>query len=270
MSPLALYQYSSLPSSASKSWALVLAGADAMLTASVPDSMGYSSLSSQALSAPPYLLAFVVVLFSASLSDRLQNRSYVVCFHACLAAFGYAFIALAGSLGWNSRWRYAGVYPAAAGFFSAVTIIITWTINNQPSDSKKGTGLAMLNLIGQCGPLLGTRLYPDADKPLYLRGMSVCAGFMLLVAFLSLALRYTLARKNRRSSTEGAHIELEQMIEDGDDEDDDDDDDDDDEHAAKGRQHDLEDLGGDDNSLSSTRLYSASRKRPPSPFQFIL
>lgn len=179
--------------------------------------MGYSSLSSQALSAPPYLLAFIVVLISASLSDRLHNRSHFVCFHACLGALGYTLIAVAGARGWGIGWRYAGVYPAAAGFFSAVTIIITWTINNQPSDSKKGTGLAMLNLIGQCGPLLGTRLYPDSDKPLYLRGMSICAGFMLFVAVLSLALRFTLARRNRRSArSDTTFFELDEMLDDAD------------------------------------------------------
>lgn len=55
----------------------------------------------------------------------------------------------------------------------------------------------MLQLIGQCGPLVGTRLYPDTDAPLYLRGMAICAGAMVLVALLALILRFYLARKNR-------------------------------------------------------------------------
>ena len=93
-------------------------------------------------------------------------------------------------------WRYLGVYPAAAGFFSAITIIITWTINNQDSDEKRGTGVAMLNLLGQFGPLVGTRLYPDSDKPYYVKGMSVCSGFMFSVAVLAWLLRRRLAREN--------------------------------------------------------------------------
>ncbi|KAI9830616.1 MAG: hypothetical protein M1819_005426 [Sarea resinae] len=158
--------------------------------------MGYSSLSSQALSAPPYLVAFVVVLITAFLSDRHRARSSFICFHALLAAAGYMLIAIAGWCRWPNGWRYFGIYPAAAGFFSAITIIITWTINNQESDSKKGTGIAMLNVIGQCGPLLGTRLYPASDKPLYVMGMSVCAVFMLFVFALSLGLRMVLAKNN--------------------------------------------------------------------------
>lgn len=160
--------------------------------------MSYSPLTSQALSAPPYLFSFLVVLLTAFLSDRAKNRGHFVIFHALLGASGYLFIAVAGYLRAGSLWRYLGVYPAAAGFFSAITIIITWTINNQDSDSKRGTGVAMLNVLGQFGPLVGTRLYPDSDKPYYVKGMSVCGGFMLLVAVLAWLLRRRLARENER------------------------------------------------------------------------
>jgi MFS family permease len=160
--------------------------------------MGHSVLVSQALSAPPYLLSFFIVILTAWLSDRLHNRSYFVIFHALLSAFGYAFIAVSGARDWGIWWRYAGIYPAAVGFFSVITIIITWTINNQESESKQGTGFAMLQLIGQCGPLVGTRLYPARDAPLYTKGMSICAGAMIFVAILSLALRVYLKRSNRR------------------------------------------------------------------------
>ncbi len=40
-------------------------------------------------------------------------------------------IAVAGVFRAGPMWRYWGVYPAASGFFSAVTLLITWTVNNQ-------------------------------------------------------------------------------------------------------------------------------------------
>ena len=161
--------------------------------------MNYSELMSQALSAPPYIFAFIVVISTAILSDRHHNRSYYICFQALLGASGYMIIAIAGYLRAHSLWRYAGVYFAAAGFFGAVTLIITWTINNQPSASRRGTGVVMLNVLGQMGPLIGTRLYPDSDKPFYVRGMSICAGFMFLVFILAIALRAVLVRQNRKT-----------------------------------------------------------------------
>ncbi|KAL9019866.1 MAG: hypothetical protein Q9185_002915 [Variospora sp. 1 TL-2023] len=159
--------------------------------------MGYSTLRSQALSAPPYLVAFITVLMTAYYSDKYKDRSLFICFHALLAAGGYAMITLAGVLKANSLWRYMGVYPAASGFFSAVTLLITWTINNQDSDAKRGTGVAILNLIGQLGPFIGTALYPESDKPYYVPGMAVCTVFMLAVAVLSLWLRMIMHYQNR-------------------------------------------------------------------------
>lgn len=159
--------------------------------------MGHSALTSQALCAPPYLLAFLIVLLTAFLSDHCRNRSFYITFHALLAASGYAMIAIAGSLKANPAYRYAGVFPATTGFFSAITLIITWTINNQDSDSKRGTGVAVLNFIGQLGPLVGVHLYPANEGPYYVKGMSICAAFMGAVAVLSLSLRAILAVKNR-------------------------------------------------------------------------
>ncbi len=40
-------------------------------------------------------------------------------------------ITVAGVFKAGPMWRYWGVYPAASGFFSVVTLLITWTINNQ-------------------------------------------------------------------------------------------------------------------------------------------
>lgn len=161
--------------------------------------MGNSAVRSQALSAPPYLLAFLVVLLSAYLSDRHCNRSFFILFHALLAASGYAMIAVAGSLNAGAAWRYAGVYPATMGFFSAITIIITWALNNQDSASAKGTGIAMLNFIGQLGPLVGVHLYPESEGPYYVKGMTICAGLMATVGALAMGLRIVLAAKNRES-----------------------------------------------------------------------
>lgn len=164
--------------------------------------MGYSALTSQVLSAPPYLASFFSVLLTAYLSDRYRTRSAFVIFHALLASSGYAMMAIAGSVEASAKWRYVGVYPAAMGFFSVVTIVITWTINNQDSDSKKGTGVAMLNYIGQLGPLVGVHLYPDSDQPYYMKGMAICACSMATVAILAYSLRRILDIKNRRMATE--------------------------------------------------------------------
>ncbi|KAF2019995.1 hypothetical protein BU24DRAFT_365769 [Aaosphaeria arxii CBS 175.79] len=159
--------------------------------------MGHSSMNAQALSAPPYLFAFVIVVITAYLSDLHQSRSLYIILHSLLASLGYITIAVAGYYQIpNNTIRYIALYPACAGFFSAITIIITWTINNQDSDSKKGTGMAIMNIVGQCGPLVGTSIFPKDEGPWYVKGMTICAVFMLLVGVLAMILRFVLKRQN--------------------------------------------------------------------------
>lgn len=88
---------------------------------------------------------------------------------------GVGYILLAVST--NVAVRYVGVFLAAGGVFPAISNILPWTLNNQGSDSKRGAGITLLNIIGQCGPLLGTRMFPADDAPYYVTGMAVCASF---------------------------------------------------------------------------------------------
>ncbi|KFY08226.1 hypothetical protein V492_06427 [Pseudogymnoascus sp. VKM F-4246] len=179
-------------------------------------SMGHSSVVSQALSAPPYLMSFFVVILTAYLSDRVQSRSTFVIFHALFSCSGYLVLACAERFGLGVWWRYAAIYPAAIGFFSVITIVITWSINNQESESKQGAGFAMLQLVGQCGPLIGTRMYPDVDAPYYTRGMAGCSAAMVVVATLAIILRFYLSRKNRSNDIQNGvgYVEVDKEEED--------------------------------------------------------
>jgi MFS family permease len=168
-------------------------------------SMSLSPLLSQLLSAPPYLTSFFFVLLTSHLSDRTPNsRAKYIILTSLLSSCSYASIALSGvyhaALGPTLTLliRYISVFGAAMGFFSAITLIITWTLNNQQTATGKGTGMALLNVVGQCGPLVGTHLYPERDGPYYVKGMVVCAGFMLACAGLAAGLRWWLGVLNRR------------------------------------------------------------------------
>ncbi|KAG9203960.1 hypothetical protein G6514_002121 [Epicoccum nigrum] len=164
-------------------------------------STAHSALTAQALTLPPYLLAFLSVLATAHLSDRAQSRSPFIIAHALLAAGGYGAIALLGHYrSPHTLLRYFALFPAVSGFFSCVTLIITWTLNNQRDATARGAGIALLNLVGQFGPLVGAGLFPEEQGPWYVEGMAVCAGFMGAVAVLAGVLRAVLARENARAS----------------------------------------------------------------------
>lgn len=156
--------------------------------------MGYSNVNAQGLSAPPYFLAFLMVLATCWFADKTSQRGFTLVFLSLLGAAGYIMLAVSTSAGV----RYAGVFLAAAGVFPCIGNILPWVMNNQGSDTKRGTGIAIINVVGQCGPLLGTRLYPTSEEPYYRKGMWVCAAFMLFNGFLAILLRTLLVWENKK------------------------------------------------------------------------
>jgi dipeptide/tripeptide permease len=156
--------------------------------------MGFTRLTAQGLSAPPYFLAFLLVIITTYIADRTQQRGLMITTLSVIGAVGYIMLATTSSTGP----RYAGVFLAAAGVFPCIGNILPWVLNNQGSDTKRGAGIAILNLIGQCGPLLGTRVYPAEDGPYYRKGMWVCAGFMIFNGCLAFGLRCLLVWENKK------------------------------------------------------------------------
>jgi cyanate permease len=156
--------------------------------------MGFSSVNAQGLTAPPFFLSFLTVIATCYIADRTQQRGIMIAILTAIGGIGYVILATTKSV----AARYFGVFLAAAGIFPAIGNVLPWVTNNQGSDTRRGTGIVILNLIGQCGPLLGTRLYPQSEGPLYVKGQSVCAGFMFLFCLLSLLLRTILAWENKK------------------------------------------------------------------------
>jgi hypothetical protein len=155
--------------------------------------MGYNSLHAQGLSACPYLAAYVVCVSASFASDRARTRGIFIITLCCIGAIGYILLATMEVTGV----RYFATFLVCAGVFPAVALTFTWVTDNQGSASKRGAGLAIFGMLGQCGPILGARLFPESDGPRYAKGMWVCSGILLAAAAMSLALSLSLRWQNR-------------------------------------------------------------------------
>ncbi|ERS97938.1 MFS transporter [Sporothrix schenckii 1099-18] len=156
--------------------------------------MGFTSIDAQGLTAPPYFLSFLVCIGTTYLADRVGQRGLIIAALSIMGGVGYILLATVHTV----AVRYLGVFLAAAGVFPAIANILPWVLNNQGTDTKRGVGIAMLNIIGQCGPILGTRVFPVKEQPYYVKGMAICAAFMFFNAFLALCLRQYFVAQNRK------------------------------------------------------------------------
>ncbi|MCJ1297972.1 hypothetical protein MMC08_000761 [Hypocenomyce scalaris] len=156
--------------------------------------MGFNAIDSQGLTAPPFFISFLITIFSTYVADRIQQRGYMLMFLSCVGGIGYVLLATCKTVGV----RYFGVFLAAAGVFPCIANILPWVLNNQGSDTRRGTGMVILNVIGQCGPLLGTNIFPTSDGPRYVKGQSICAAFIFFNGLLAFGLRTLLVWENKK------------------------------------------------------------------------
>lgn len=139
--------------------------------------MGYSSIRAQGLSAPPYLGAFFILLVVTYASDRLADRTAFIIPLAFTSGIGYLLLATINT----TAVRYFAVFLCAGGLFPVIGLMLPLVTSLHESDSKRAAAFLILNLIGastlahcgpktlahasfppagQCGPFLGTRLFP--------------------------------------------------------------------------------------------------------------
>ncbi|SPO05395.1 related to nicotinamide mononucleotide permease [Cephalotrichum gorgonifer] len=159
--------------------------------------MGYSSVNAQGLTAPAYFTSFLCCLFAAWASDRYGKRGYIVAGFATMGTIGYLLLAVIQDEN-QTGVRYAGVWLACCGIFPALCINITWLLNNQGGDSKRGAGLGILATFGQCSSFVSSALFPSTDGPFYVRGCATGCGLTGMIVILALGLHFKLEHENKQ------------------------------------------------------------------------
>jgi hypothetical protein len=162
----------------------------------------FTSIQSNGLSAPPYLFCFFMILLLCYLSDHFKVRG-PFCFLGGIISF-VGFVIQATTSGVAPR--YFGVF-LSVNIFCSVALLLAWTANMNATESRRAGGYTILATIGQCGPLLGTNVFPADEKPYYRKGMWISAAFSLLVAVLSVTLSVLLILENKKMEKEGEFVD---------------------------------------------------------------
>jgi hypothetical protein len=110
----------------------------------------FTTIQSNGLSAPPYLLCFFVICGTAWVSDRVGVRGPFVSLFSLIAAIGYIILGTTTGV----APRYFGIFLAVL-IFTSVAQLLVWVGNTHATDSRRAGGFAILATFGQCGPVLG-------------------------------------------------------------------------------------------------------------------
>ncbi|KAF5018325.1 hypothetical protein F66182_9699 [Fusarium sp. NRRL 66182] len=153
----------------------------------------FTTVESNGLLAPPYFLCFLLIIAISILSDRVCLRGPFAAFFAFLSAVG--FILLGATTSVTSR--YVGTFFAVL-IFVTTSIVLIWNANTNSTSSKRAGGLWIIMTVGQCGPLLGTNVFPSNQSPLYREGSWICCAFALLSGVTALVLSFCLWQENEK------------------------------------------------------------------------
>ena len=127
----------------------------ALFTPTILKQLGWTSIKAQVMSIPIFIVATILALTCAWLSDRLRRRMPFILLGCLVATTGYAIMLAMHQVPVGAR--YAAIYLIVGGGFMAQPITLVWLNNNLGGHYKRGVGAAIQVSIGNIGKL---RVFP--------------------------------------------------------------------------------------------------------------
>ncbi|KAK4452706.1 high-affinity nicotinic acid transporter [Podospora aff. communis PSN243] len=168
----------------------------ALFLPTIIKNMGYTANNAQLMSIPPYVCACVFTIAASWLADRYRKRGIFLLGFQLVAIAGFSMLAASG----NSSVQYVGTVLAAVGIYPQIPLGLAWNSGNIGGSLKRGTGIAMQVMGGNCGGIVASYVYLTSDGPRFVTGHSILIGFVgmafLLTSFMSLWCKRENARRD--------------------------------------------------------------------------
>ncbi|KAI0689935.1 MFS general substrate transporter [Cerioporus squamosus] len=169
---------------------------------------GFTNAIAQLLTIPPYAVAATILGITAYMTDRLQSRGPFVAAGSLMGAVGYVMLLTVT----NNHVRYFATFWITSGTYTVNNAIIAWFAHNLGSETKRATGIPLYMVIGQCGAVLGSHLYPLTEGPRYITGFSVNCALDILAAVVALVLTVSYRLENRRRDRKHGQVDPDAVV----------------------------------------------------------
>ncbi|KAH8552660.1 major facilitator superfamily domain-containing protein [Umbelopsis sp. PMI_123] len=163
---------------------------------SIISGMGFTNLTAQAMSAPPYAIACFFTILVAIHADKRRDRGWHIFFPVLVGAIGYLLLIVLKTKG--SAAMYVAACITTTGVFAHIPAMLSWFTNNIGGHTKRGVATAFIISIGNVGGAIGGQVYRSTDAPFYTTGHAVCLALMCTSLITTLTFKYLLNRENKR------------------------------------------------------------------------
>ncbi|KAH7265705.1 major facilitator superfamily domain-containing protein [Fusarium redolens] len=143
--------------------------------------LGYTAANAQAMTAPPYIFACIVTVFSGWAADRYKQRMLSVVLPNTLAACGFVIMMVTSRYSHLPGVTLLGVFLTTAGLYPISPAVTAWIALNCAGSMKRAVGIGAMISFSQLGGIVGSNIYIASQSPTYPVGFGISLG--MLVAF---------------------------------------------------------------------------------------
>jgi hypothetical protein len=144
----------------------------ALFLPTIIKNMGYTANDAQLMSVPPYVCACFFTIAASWYADRVRKRGVFLLGFQLVAIAGFAMLAATS----KPSIQYAGTVLAAIGIYPQIPLGMAWNSGNIGGSLKRGTGIAMQVMGGNCGGIIASYVYLTRDGPRFIIGHSILIG----------------------------------------------------------------------------------------------
>lgn len=136
--------------------------------------MGYTSNEAQLMSVPPYVCACFFTIAASWYADRVRKRGIFLMGFQIVGIAGFSMLVATK----KPSVQYAGTVLAAIGIYPQIPLGMAWNSSNIGGSLKRGTGIAMQVMGGNCGGVIASYVYLNRDGPRFTTGHSILIGIV--------------------------------------------------------------------------------------------
>ncbi|KIY51512.1 MFS general substrate transporter [Fistulina hepatica ATCC 64428] len=158
------------------------------------ETLGYSTIVTLLLQAPPWILSAIVCCVNAWNADRTGERFFHMTSWWWVCMVGYIIALCTMSV----AGRYVSLFLMAVGY-TGFALTLVWTANaiHRPP-AKRAAAMGIVNGCGNIGNLIGSYTWKSVWGPSYHKSMVISLSAFALSSILSLTVRQMLVRDNKR------------------------------------------------------------------------
>lgn len=148
------------------------------------NNLGYSAAEAQAMTAPPYLFACIVTVFSGWAADRYQQRMLSVLLPNLLALSGFVIIIVSVRYEQLPGVTLFGIFFAIGGLYPISPAVTAWSAINLAGTMKRSVGIGAMIAFSQLGGIMGSNIYLAHESPQYPIGYGISIAMLGLFGII--------------------------------------------------------------------------------------